>query len=376
MKAALCFMISYDHKVNKEELWKKWIEPNNDIINVYFHYKDYDKIQSPWIKEHAIPQQHTTKTSYYHVVQAILSLLSYATKVDKDNQWFCLLTESCVPIISPGKFRQLFFNNYETSIVRCRKAWWNPRFHKRANLRHFSQDFHLGNEPWFILNKEDLKMCFHFIETQRPTFDLICKGGLANESIFAMIFHFYKKLPQMNSNITHLTDWSRMDSATSPHMFKDGDEKDVEFITEQLDEQPFAMFLRKVSPKFPDEILMKFIGTLEVVKDNIVIRDVDVDVDDDVDVVDEYLNQTDNDDDEDEDEEEDEDEDDVEESSGDNDHCLENIDNNYIKNEMDKLTWGMELSFIIHLFKFLGVMILVMSIFLQNQVVLVSDKIE
>ena len=45
MKVALCFLISYDHKLKKEKLWIDWIEKNKNIINVYFHYKDKCKIE-------------------------------------------------------------------------------------------------------------------------------------------------------------------------------------------------------------------------------------------------------------------------------------------------------------------------------------------
>ena len=46
MKIALCFIISYEHILNKEDIWKQWIEPNKDIINTYFYYKDITKIKS------------------------------------------------------------------------------------------------------------------------------------------------------------------------------------------------------------------------------------------------------------------------------------------------------------------------------------------
>ena len=39
MKIALCFIISYEHILQKEQLWIDWIKPNQDIINIYFHYK-------------------------------------------------------------------------------------------------------------------------------------------------------------------------------------------------------------------------------------------------------------------------------------------------------------------------------------------------
>ena len=46
MKIALCFIINYEHILNKEDIWREWIEPNKDIINVYFFYKDFRKIKS------------------------------------------------------------------------------------------------------------------------------------------------------------------------------------------------------------------------------------------------------------------------------------------------------------------------------------------
>ena len=78
MKVALCFTISYEHILNKEHIWREWIEPNKDIINVYFYYKDHSKIQSSWIKEHTLPKSHIRETSYYHVIPAYISLMNYA----------------------------------------------------------------------------------------------------------------------------------------------------------------------------------------------------------------------------------------------------------------------------------------------------------
>ena len=109
MKIALCFIISYDHILNKEDIWKEWIEFNKDIINVYFYYKDYKKIKSNWIREHAIPLKYIHETNYYHVIPAYLSVMSFALSHDIANNWFCMLTDSCCPIISPKRFRYLFF---------------------------------------------------------------------------------------------------------------------------------------------------------------------------------------------------------------------------------------------------------------------------
>ena len=63
----------------------------------------------------------------------------------------------------------------------------------------------------------------------------------------------------MISSPTHATDWSRMSTATSPHVFKNADKTDITFIEKFLKENKYTMFIRKVDPEFPDEILQKYI---------------------------------------------------------------------------------------------------------------------
>ena len=162
MKVALCFIISYEHILNKEHIWRKWIDYNKDIINVYFYYKDIKKITSKWILERAMPEDRIMKTTYFHVIPAYISVLAYAIQNDIDNRWFCLLTDSCCPIISPKRFRYLFFENYNKTIMSWKKAWWNIQFHKRANLALLPEDLRLANDPWFVLKREDVNRIIQY----------------------------------------------------------------------------------------------------------------------------------------------------------------------------------------------------------------------
>ena len=264
MKIALCFIISYEHILNKEEIWREWIEPNKDIINVYFYYKDFNKISSQWIKEHSIPPNFIHETSYYHVMPAYISLMKIALTHDANNSWFCMLTDSCCPIISPKKFRYLFYNYYNKSIISWKKPWWNMEFHKRANLNKLHQELQLENDPWFVIKRENVLQVLNFINNQQEVTTLICRGGLANESIFAIIMRFYKQLEPSGSVIsyvTHIADWNRMASATSPHMFKEANEKDIKFIDSELklEKNKCVMFIRKIAPEFPNDILRHYI---------------------------------------------------------------------------------------------------------------------
>lgn len=264
MKIALCFIINYEHILNKEDIWREWIEPNKDIINVYFFYKDLSKIKSKWILEHTIPPDHIVDTSYYHVVPAYLAIMNFAFTHDIQNTWFCMLTDSCCPIISPKRFRYLFYKNYNLSFFSWKNAWWNPEFHKRANLAKFPKELWLANDPWFTLTRENVKQVFHFVSTQQTITQTICNGGLANESLFAIIFKLYKELEDdfgVKSHIicseSHTADWKRMSSSTSPHIFKNVDEEDIQFFEKR---KVFStMFIRKIAPEFPDEIIKHYI---------------------------------------------------------------------------------------------------------------------
>lgn len=268
MKIALCFIISYEHVLNKENIWYEWIQHNKDIINVYFYYKDCTKIKSSWIKQHAIPADYIYETSYFHVVPAYLSLMRYARKHDSTNEWFCFLTDSCCPIISPKRFRYIFYKYYNKSIFSWRTSWWNVDLQTRANLKYIPNDYRLANDPWFVLNKRDAENCITFFKHKSKIVDIVCKGGLANESIFAIVLYIYKQLDNVICCASHATDWSRMTSSTSPHLFKEANHKDILFIEKTLHDNKFTMFIRKISTDFPDDVLKKYIYEYSKKKDD------------------------------------------------------------------------------------------------------------
>jgi hypothetical protein len=258
-KIALCFIINYEHSLYKEELWREWIEPNKDIINVYFFYKDLKKITSRWVLNHTIPEKNICYTSYYHVIPAYIAVLNFALKHDKSNKWFCYLTDSCCPIISPSKFRMMFQEHQNHTIMSYSGAHWNIDYHRRANLALLPKIYHLANDPWFVLTRENAIDIMNFVVNEPEICNLICNGGLANESLFAIIMTHYKKIQNVISKTTHMADWLRMSSPTSPHMFKDGNTQDIQFIEDFLSKNEFVMFIRKVHPSFPDEIIRKYI---------------------------------------------------------------------------------------------------------------------
>lgn len=257
-KVALCFIISYKHELHQEEYWKKWISCNSDIINVYVHYKNYKFIKSDWLKKHCIPENWIQQTTYYNVVPAYLTTMWFAHEHDKDNQWFCMLTDSCAPIVNSNVFRDMFKKNYNKSLLKHGLAYWNVDFHKRANLRLLPREWRLSNDPWFVLCRRHVRLCMLFSKMQHSIYQTMLNGGLANESVFAVALCYFKELngPNVINKSSTISDWSRMSSATSPYLFKKDTPENRKMIKSLLDANSHAMFIRKVSSDFPVENLV------------------------------------------------------------------------------------------------------------------------
>jgi hypothetical protein len=307
MKIALCFIINYNHILNKEHIWREWIDANKHLINVYFYYKDIQLIKSDWILKHCIPENYIFMTSYYHVMPAYLSLIQYALQHDSENEWFCFLTETCCPIIPAEKFKYLFYTHYNKSIIKCKPAWWNVDFHKRANLKTLPAEFRLGNDAWFTLCRKHCNQMLEFLQKHQYLAKKIFDGGLANESYFAIVlkyfneltspyvtnssvdnnsvFHLIYKQPSnyyvnMHSNVadynnnnnslmneknnvvnesSHLINWDKMSSATSPYLFCSYNKYEQDFIDTALSTNKYFMFIRKVDTKFPDKAIEYYV---------------------------------------------------------------------------------------------------------------------
>jgi hypothetical protein len=251
---ALCFIISGNHVLVKEHIWKQWIQENQDILRVFFYYEDERKIKSEWIVSHLIPKHMIMKTSYYHVVPAYFSLLNYVYHQKDKIEWFCFLTDTCCPIVSPSYFKKQYDLYKSFSIMEIKSSFWNVDFHKRANLRFFPKKYHLFNSPWFILSRENVLDCFQFLSQKKNWFHLICQGGLANESLFAIILTYYNKQNTIINTSSHLTDWSDMSSKTSPHLFQYGTKREMEIIKKK---NKYQFFIRKINVSFPNDLILQ-----------------------------------------------------------------------------------------------------------------------
>ncbi len=255
---ALGFLLAYDQTLHKEALWRDWVERSHGHCVPYFHCASPRPSPSAWVEAHRLPFHESVNTSYFHVVQAYVRLMQHALR-NPAHQWVCFVTDACVPVVSPATLRQRLSEHGGKSLFGWRRAWWDIRVHTRANLAKLPPAYHLGHEPWFVLSRADAEAVLTFVRTQSDLVDLIDRGGLANETLFAVALAQQGKLAGVANVVSTATDWTRRSSATSPHVFvhtggRDivADRQEVELLARTVRNHPACLFVRKIDASFPD----------------------------------------------------------------------------------------------------------------------------
>lgn len=93
-KIALCFLVTKN--LENLEIWEKWWEGNENKISIYVHY-DKKGVTQDLLTENKIKKTVKTKWGDLSLVKAEKNLYEEALK-DKDNKYFLLLSETCLPI--------------------------------------------------------------------------------------------------------------------------------------------------------------------------------------------------------------------------------------------------------------------------------------
>ena len=129
---ALLFLMKGDH--NNYNLLK------SNVCNYYVNCKYPEKVKS-FLKNHII-KNNILNTSWrsFSLVSATLNLLLTAFH-DKNNKWFCLLSESCIPLKSIDDIN-CFLHNYKYSF-----------FHLKTYDKHIYK-----TSQWWILNRKDVSI--------------------------------------------------------------------------------------------------------------------------------------------------------------------------------------------------------------------------
>ena len=159
----IAFMFLTLESLHQGDIWHKFLSDGRDRCTVYSHPKYPEHIKQAFLKDNIIPRVIPTKWAGISLIRATNNLLLEALK-DKDNKFFMLLSEKCMPLYD-------FDYSYDT-ITKQNKSWifhykWKNVAHNtnryRSLVKTGSHDQDLLNikidqfykqSQWMLLNRK------------------------------------------------------------------------------------------------------------------------------------------------------------------------------------------------------------------------------
>lgn len=264
-QTTFCFLLTCDLK--KEQIWQKWFYGLNKLgfkYAIVAHCSPLHQIniQSKWLKQWLMPESYMCPTAWGWVIEATMSMHTYALQTHP-AQWYTMHSESCVPMVSPERFIEIFNKYNKKSFMSYTKIWWNPNVVKRANLDMLSEQMHFAHSQWCIFCHEDLNQMVNLSKTNNQIQDILSilsTGHAAEESYAAVLLFNINRFKNVICKNTTLVDWNRTPNGNNPYKFNtwtSEDEINVRKIFATTANE--YMFMRKVGLTFPDNILRMFI---------------------------------------------------------------------------------------------------------------------
>ena len=265
--ATFCFLVTRD--LAKEHIWREWFDGLERLqfkFSVVAHcsLSNKHKVKSEWLKQRLLPDNCMCQTAWGWLVNAMMTMYAYAVKTCP-AEWYTLHSETCVPMVSPEKFIELFNKHKQNSFVAYDKIWWNPSIVKRANLHLLPVQMHLVHSQWCIFCHEDLSQMVNLPKTNarmKHVLSVLMSGSVADESYAAVLLFNINNLKNVIKKQTTLVDWKRTPNGNNPHTFSEWTAQDEAVVRDiRKTSANEHMFMRKVGPTFPDHVLRRHIFT-------------------------------------------------------------------------------------------------------------------
>lgn len=193
-KIAFCFL-TYGN-VSQPTLWKKFFNNHEDKYNIYIHNKEYFTDETQHFEKYCINNRVETKYAHISVVKATLELFKNAF-LNPENQYFVLLSESCIPLYN---FEHIYSRIQEANGNIIQSGYNNnmERYNGLTYENFFDRNNFAKQNPCLILN--------------RPTTEFFINNNfeyLFNDNFYAPDEHYFVNLcikfniPYVNNNINY-----------------------------------------------------------------------------------------------------------------------------------------------------------------------------
>lgn len=197
MKIAFCFL-TIDNTYYPQ-IWLDYFKDNYDKLNIYSHPKYPEQVEDIFLKENIIKKLVPTKWGAF--TNAYLNLYEEAYK-NPDNEFFIIVSESCLPVKSFNNFYNFLQKKYnkdnKVSFLYHRK--YDDFNIKKSKLskKYLNNIKLIKHSGWFVLSRYHIKKLLS--HPDRYKFNNIIAG---DEHILSLIYdsHF------INYQITY-DDWT------------------------------------------------------------------------------------------------------------------------------------------------------------------------
>jgi hypothetical protein len=240
-------------RINHERIWKKFFDGYESYFSIYVHAKERDQIASRLLRGKHISGWCETAYGHISLVRAELLLLEEALK-NKENEFFLLHSESCVPIRSfEYVYRQLFATG---------RSW----------LHSFKDDMwrYYGIRPTAVPLSAFFKSSQFFCLTRSHAQMVLDHGGVddwvkcscADEHYIPTILAINGKLGACSPRQLTFTEWNRQrrEGGWGPATYHKLLPRDLKALT-----RTESLFARKFAP---DSDISQHIGKLCVQADS------------------------------------------------------------------------------------------------------------
>jgi hypothetical protein len=160
MKIAFCFLTRGD--LFQPKVWESFFSSAPlEKYTIYCHPKEPEHVASPILSGRIINDRVPTRHGDVSIVKATLNLFSTAHNDDEDNQYFVLVSESTIPIVSFDYLYKSVERNGSHSITSYNVPPPNIEHHQRlftVKQRELFSSAFFSHDQWIILHRQHVSM--------------------------------------------------------------------------------------------------------------------------------------------------------------------------------------------------------------------------
>jgi hypothetical protein len=199
MKKIAFLFLTYDN-LKQIKVWETYFNGanSNEQYSIYVHSKHPNEVSDSILKGRQIKKAIPTRWGHVSLVDATINMLEEAY-MDQNNEYFILVSDSCIPISSFNDFYNFLIQQDQSYILAYDSN--KERYNELTNKSFISKKNFKKQHQWMILNRR----ATHLIITTRHHTKIFKNVFAPDEHYFVNILLHYQH-PFTNKLITY-TDW-------------------------------------------------------------------------------------------------------------------------------------------------------------------------